>query len=130
MLKYKGQFIFSSHLVNTIDMAMQEARSSAAVVFTKFSQNIMFLAPECLTLYMLKILFWRNVLMQLQLMFYTTQAEGLRGIVLSRLDLGRQGPVLLMLLRHVARILANGRAAFFESCDAIGWNSCDVSQKR
>ena len=41
-----------------------------------------------------------------------------------------QGPVLLTLLRHVARILANGRAAFFESCDAIGWNSCDVSQKR
>ena len=40
------------------------------------------------------------------------------------------GPVLLTLLRHVARILANGRAAFFESCDAIGWNSCDVSQKR
>ena len=28
-----------------------------------------------------------------------------------------QGPVLLTLLRHVARILANGRAAFFESCD-------------
>ena len=41
-----------------------------------------------------------------------------------------QGPVLLTLLRHVARILANGRAAFFESCDAIGWNFCDVSQKR
>ena len=41
-----------------------------------------------------------------------------------------QGPVLLTLLRHVTRILANGRAAFFESCDAIGWNSCDVSQKR
>ena len=41
-----------------------------------------------------------------------------------------QGPVLLTLLRHVARILANGRAAFSESCDAIGWNSCDVSQKR
>ena len=40
------------------------------------------------------------------------------------------GPVLLMLLRHVARILANGSAAFFESCDAIGWNSCDMSQKR
>ena len=40
------------------------------------------------------------------------------------------GPVLLTLLRHVARILANGSAAFFESCDAIGWNSCDVSQKR
>ena len=40
------------------------------------------------------------------------------------------GPVLLTLLRHVARILANGRAAFFESCDTIGWNSCDVSQKR
>ena len=40
------------------------------------------------------------------------------------------GPVLLTLLRHVARILTNGRAAFFESCDAIGWNSCDVSQKR
>ena len=41
-----------------------------------------------------------------------------------------QGPVLLTLLRHVARILANGRAAFFESCDTIGWNSCDVSQRR
>ena len=40
-----------------------------------------------------------------------------------------QGPVLLTLLRHVARILANGSAAFFESCDATGWNSCDVSQK-
>ena len=41
-----------------------------------------------------------------------------------------QGPVLLTLLRHFATILANGGAAFFESCDAIGWNSCDVSQKR
>ena len=41
-----------------------------------------------------------------------------------------QGPVLLTLLRHVANILANGSAAFFESCDAIGWNSCDMSQKR
>ena len=42
------------------------------------------------------------------------------------------GPVLLTLrlLRHVAKILANGSAAFFESCDAIGWNSCDMSQKR
>ena len=40
-----------------------------------------------------------------------------------------QGPVLLTFLRHVARILANGSAAFFESCDAIGWNSYDVSQK-
>ena len=30
-------------------------------------------------------------------------------------------------LRHdaVARILANGSAAFIESCAAIGWNSCD-----
>ena len=45
-------------------------------------------------------------------------------------SLAHRGPVLLTLLRHVARILANGRAAFFESCDAIGWNSCDVSQKR
>ena len=45
------------------------------------------------------------------------------------LDAAVLGPVLLTLLRHVARILANGRAAFFESCDAIGWNSCDVSQK-
>ena len=41
---------------------------------------------------------------------------------------GHQGRVLLTLLRHVARILANGSAAFFESCDTIGWNSCDVSQ--
>ena len=40
------------------------------------------------------------------------------------------GPVLLTLLRHVARILANGSAAFFESCDTIGWNSRDMSQKR
>ena len=54
--------------------------------------------------------------------FYTDQMEGA--------DHKVQGPVLLTLLRHVARILANGRAAFFESCDAIGWNSCDVSQKR
>ena len=41
-----------------------------------------------------------------------------------------QGLVLPTLLRHVAKILANGSAAFFESCDAIGWNSCDMSQKR
>ena len=41
-----------------------------------------------------------------------------------------QGPVLPMLLRHVAKILANGSTAFFESCDATGWNSCDMSQKR
>ena len=49
-----------------------------------------------------------------------------------RPTIGKQylGPVLLTLLRHVAKILANGRAAFFESCNAIGWNSCDVSQKR
>ena len=51
--------------------------------------------------------------------------------VIQYLDSMRlQGPVLLTLLRRVARILANGSAAFFESCDAIGWNSCDVSQKR
>ena len=41
-----------------------------------------------------------------------------------------QGSVLLLRHDAVARILANGSAAFFESCDAIGWNSCDVSQKR
>ena len=40
------------------------------------------------------------------------------------------GPVLPTLLRHIAKILANGSAAFFESYDAIGWNSCDMSQKR
>ena len=36
-----------------------------------------------------------------------------------------QGPILL--LRHdiVTIILANGSAAFIESCVAIGWNSCD-----
>ena len=36
------------------------------------------------------------------------------------------GPCLAI-LRHdaVARILANGSAAFIESCAAIGWNSCD-----
>ena len=32
-----------------------------------------------------------------------------------------QGPVLLLRHDAVARILANGRAAFFESCGAIGW---------
>ena len=37
------------------------------------------------------------------------------------LTINKQGPVILTLLRHVARILANGRAAFFESCDTIGW---------
>ena len=40
------------------------------------------------------------------------------------------GPVLLLRHDAVARILANGIAAFFESCDAIGWKACDVSQKR
>ena len=49
-------------------------------------------------------------------------------VIIFRLEI--QGSVLLTFLRHVARILANGSAAFFESCDAIGWNSCDVSQKR
>ena len=36
-----------------------------------------------------------------------------------------QGPVLLLRHDAVARILANGSAAFIESCLAIGWNSCD-----
>ena len=38
------------------------------------------------------------------------------------------GPPVL-LLRHgaVARILANGDAAFFESCAAIGWKDCEAS---
>ena len=36
-----------------------------------------------------------------------------------------QGPVLLLQHDAVARILANGSAAFIESCAAIGWNSCD-----
>ena len=35
------------------------------------------------------------------------------------------GPALLMRHDAVARILANGSAAFIESCAAIGWNSCD-----
>ena len=39
--------------------------------------------------------------------------------------LGPQGPVLLLRHDAVARILANGSAAFIESCAAIGWNSCD-----
>ena len=38
------------------------------------------------------------------------------------------GPVLLMFLRHVARISANGIAAFKESCTAIGKIFCDMSQ--
>ena len=36
-----------------------------------------------------------------------------------------QGPVLLPRHDAVAQILANGSAAFIESCAAIGWNSCD-----
>ena len=50
----------------------------------------------------------------------------MEGLIVNKASLG---PVSLTLLQHVARILANGSAAFFESCDAIGWNSCDVSQK-
>ena len=34
-------------------------------------------------------------------------------------------PVLLLRHDAVARILANGSAAFFESCAAISWNDCD-----
>ena len=37
-----------------------------------------------------------------------------------------QGPVLLTFLRHVARISANGIAAFKESCAPIGQNSCEM----
>ena len=54
--------------------------------------------------------------------------QRIKGLVQASIKI--QGPVLLTLLRHVPRILANGRAAFFESCDTIGWNSCDTSQKR
>ena len=36
-----------------------------------------------------------------------------------------QGPVLILRHDAVARILANGSAAFFESCAAIGWKACD-----
>ena len=35
------------------------------------------------------------------------------------------GSVLLLWHDAVAWILANGSAAFIESCTAIGWNSCD-----
>ena len=35
------------------------------------------------------------------------------------------GPVLLLRYDTVTRILANGSAAFIESCAAIGWNSWD-----
>ena len=40
--------------------------------------------------------------------------------------LWNQGPVLLLRHGAVARILANGDAAFFESCAAIGWNDCEA----
>ena len=36
-----------------------------------------------------------------------------------------QGPVLLLQPDAVARVLANGSAAFFESCATIGWKDCD-----
>ena len=35
------------------------------------------------------------------------------------------GPVLLVRHNAVARIFANGSAAFIENCAANGWNSCD-----
>ena len=35
------------------------------------------------------------------------------------------GPLLLLRHDAVVRILANGSAAFFESCAAIGWKDCD-----
>ena len=38
---------------------------------------------------------------------------------------GSLGPVLLLRHDAVARILANGSAAFFESCAVIGWKDCD-----
>ena len=66
-----------------------------------------------------------------EIMFYCRLAAPVRKYLSADHDWWQcQGLVLLTLLRHVARILANGRAAFFENCDAIGWNSCDVSQKR
>ena len=40
-----------------------------------------------------------------------------------------QGPVLLLRHDAVAIILANGSAAYFESCVAIGWNACDSISK-
>ena len=64
---------------------------------------------------------WQVFLMQ---SYFTIKSGGLTAKHIAQL-----GPVLLTLLWHVARILANGSAAFFESCDVIGWNSCDVSQK-
>ena len=36
-----------------------------------------------------------------------------------------QGPVLLLWHDPFARLLANGSAAFIESCAAIGWKDCD-----
>ena len=41
------------------------------------------------------------------------------------IDAFMRGPVFLLRHDAVARILANGSAAFIESCAAIGWNSCN-----
>ena len=40
----------------------------------------------------------------------------------------KRDPVLLLRHDAVARILANGNAAFIESCAAVGWNSCDSAR--
>ena len=54
--------------------------------------------------------------------FPGTLSSWVRSLQLSSED---QGPVLLLRQDAVARILANGSAAFFESCAAIGWKACD-----
>ena len=56
----------------------------------------------------------------------TTTIYGSRGLILGSLVASyviivtTLGPVLLTFLRHVARISANGIAAFKESCAPIG----------
>ena len=46
-------------------------------------------------------------------------------IIWAKLDAASPGPVLLHRSDAVERILANGSAAFIESCATVGWNSCD-----
>ena len=54
--------------------------------------------------------------------FETLRDVTTRRLITLRID--AQGPVLILRHDAVARILANGRVAFFESCAAIGWKDC------
>ena len=63
-------------------------------------------------------LFW-----QILLIIESDRLQTFNGIASVYLSLS---PVLLLRNDAVGRLLANGRAAFIESCDALGWKDCSV----